>query len=164
MKRRNRVARFFKFLYLKLWRINDTPQKIAQGFGLGVFLGILPGVGFIAALVMASVLRMNRVSAFLGTLLTNTWLSFVTFLLSIKVGSAIMGLAWQRVHTDVRLLLKDFHWQSLLTASARDVIAPIAVGYCVVSAALGLIAYALMLIIISRIHNAKNKGRAHLSR
>ena len=33
----NKVARFFKALYLKLFRINDTPQKIAIGFGVGVF-------------------------------------------------------------------------------------------------------------------------------
>lgn len=51
MKKKNRILRLLKLIYIKLFRINDTPQKIAQGFGLGVFLGILPGTGPIAAAV-----------------------------------------------------------------------------------------------------------------
>jgi uncharacterized protein (DUF2062 family) len=39
-KEGNRLQRFFKFLYLKLFRINDSPQRIALGFGAGAFMGI----------------------------------------------------------------------------------------------------------------------------
>jgi len=68
----NKFRGFFQLLYLKLIKINDTPQKIAFGFGLGVFSGIFPGTGPLAALFLALILRANRASALLGSLLTNT--------------------------------------------------------------------------------------------
>ena len=37
----------------KLLGINDSPHRIALGIGLGLFLGVLPGTGVIAALAVA---------------------------------------------------------------------------------------------------------------
>lgn len=159
MKKRIKLAvlRFLKLSYIKLCRINDSPQKIAQGLGLGVFLGVMPGVGIIAALVMASLLRMNRASAALGALLTNTWSSFIIFIFSIKVGALVLNLKWQEVHQNWIMLLKDFHWASLLKISVLEVIFPIAVGYLIISLLFGIIAYILALIAITRIKNIRNK-------
>ncbi|PIR13657.1 MAG: hypothetical protein COV50_05635, partial [Flavobacteriales bacterium CG11_big_fil_rev_8_21_14_0_20_35_7] len=63
--------------------MNDTPQRIALGLGLGSALGMLPGTGPLAALFLAVVFKVNRASAFLGSLATNIWLSLVTFLLAL---------------------------------------------------------------------------------
>ena len=125
----NRVSQFFKLLYIKLFKINDSPQRIALGFGLGVFLGIIPGTGPLAALFLALLFRVNRASALLGSLLTNTWLSIVTFLLAIKVGSAIMHLDWQVVRQGWMLL-------------------PVILGYFIVSFSLGILVYLVTLIIL----------------
>jgi uncharacterized protein (DUF2062 family) len=125
MKRRE----FFRLLYIKLFKINDSPQRIALGFGLGVFLGIIPGTGPLAALFLALLFRVNRASALLGSLLTNTWLSIVTFLLAIKVGSAIMHLDWQVVRQGWMLL-------------------PVILGYFIVSFSLGILVYLVTLIIL----------------
>jgi len=84
VKLKEKIVRFLKIIYRKLVIINDTPQKIAQGFGLGVFLGVLPFFGPIAALVLSSLFRMNKAAAILASLLTNSWISVVTFLLSVK--------------------------------------------------------------------------------
>jgi hypothetical protein len=53
----NRVVRFSKFLYLKTVRINDLPHKIAMGFALGSFLGVLPFTGVVAALILAVIFK-----------------------------------------------------------------------------------------------------------
>ncbi|MBU1727661.1 MAG: DUF2062 domain-containing protein, partial [Candidatus Omnitrophica bacterium] len=116
-KIKNKILRFFRFLYLKLFRINDSPQKIALGLGLGVFLGILPGTGPIASLSLAFVFRINRASALLGSLLTNTWLSFVTFILAIKIGSFMLKLNWQETYSQYSEFLKSFHWADLFKLS-----------------------------------------------
>ena len=84
----------FNLFYERLFKINDSPQKIALGLGLGVFAGILPGTGPLAALFLAFIFRANRASALLGSLATNTWISFVTFVLAIKIGSAILEVSW----------------------------------------------------------------------
>lgn len=52
-KKLNRIARLFKIVYFKLHRINDSPMKIAAGFGLGVFVGVMPGMGPVVAFALA---------------------------------------------------------------------------------------------------------------
>ncbi len=151
-----------KFIYLKIFRINDTPQKISLGIGLGVALGIFPGTGPVAALLLAFILRVNRASAFLGALLTNTWLSIVTFLLSIKLGSVIMGLKWQDVYAQIAQLFKNFKFADLLNVSFLKIVLPVAVGYFIMSLFLGIITYLIALPIIIRIKNAR-KNRVNVS-
>ena len=109
----DRISRFFRVVYLKLFRINDSPQKIAMGFGIGVFLGVLPFTGPIAALAMAFILRVNRASALLGSILTNTWISIPVFLFSIRAGAFITGVKCQDLNNGWDLLVKDFHWANL---------------------------------------------------
>jgi uncharacterized protein (DUF2062 family) len=145
------VSGFLKKLYIKLFKINDTPQRIAAGLGVGVFLGILPGTGPLAALFMAWILRLNRASALLGSLLTNTWLSIVTFLLSVKVGAAIMKVSWEETREAWMLFLKDFHWLNLLKLSALNIILPVVVGYLTVAYCLGLAVYLITWIILKAI-------------
>lgn len=154
MKKRkivDKIYRFLKFIYIKLFRINDSPQKIALGFGMGVFLGVLPGAGPIASLFLAMLFRVNRASALLGCLLTNTWISIVAFLLSIKVGSIIMRLDWHSVHTSYLQFIKDFHWVNLLKLSALKVVLPVIVGYFVVSFAFAAVFYLVVIVVVTKI-------------
>ncbi len=133
-----------KDIYRKLFKIDDSPQKIALGFGLGVFLGILPGTGPLASLFCAVLLRLNRVSALLGSLLVNTWINVVTFLLAIKIGSVIMGLNWQQVYKQSKL-------------SIPKVIAPLLIGYLVIAVCLSILAYLIVLIMFALIKRQPQK-------
>jgi len=161
-KIKDRLLGFFDLLYVKLFLINDTRQRVAAGLGLGVFSGIFPGTGPIAALFLASCLRANRASALLGSLLTNTWLSIVTFLLSIKVGSVIMRVNWQEAQRAWFVFLKDFRWINLVQISALKIIFPALLGYLVIASCLGLLSYlvALIIIISFKSRTAKKRGIA----
>ena len=151
----NKTVRFLKSAYLKLFRINDTPQRIAFGFGVGVFLGVMPGAGPVAALLFAILLKINRASALIGSILTNTWLSIPVFLLSVKTGSAVTGISYKDISEGWALLLKDFNWVKLFQVSVYKIIFPIAVGYLIVSAFIGILAYTVILAVISM----RKKGR-----
>ena len=135
---KNKLARFAKLIYLKIFRINSDPHKIAFGFALGIFTGVLPGTGPIAALFLAVLFRANRAAALLGSVLTNTWTSLIIFLLSIKAGSAIMGLDWHNVYSTFKV-------------SALKVILPVIIGYLIISACLGVAAYAAVFITVKTI-------------
>ncbi|MCK9604320.1 MAG: DUF2062 domain-containing protein [Candidatus Omnitrophica bacterium] len=150
-----RLARSLKFIYIKFFRMNDTPQKIAQGFGLGVFLGILPATGIIAALCLAFVFKVNRASAILGSILTNTWLSFLIFPLSIQIGSTIMDLNWRDVYSSWMGLLRDFHFRGLFKLSILKIALPVAIGYLIIAFCLGLFTYFAVLIILKQIKKHK---------
>ncbi len=136
-----KVARFFKALYLKLFRINDTPQKIAAGFGIGVFSGVLPGTGPVAALFLAFVLRVNRAAALLGSILTNTWLSIPVFLIAVKAGAALTGVRYQDIRSQWDVFLQNFRWDQLLSLSVYKIIGPVLVGYFAVALCVGMACY-----------------------
>lgn len=153
------MKKILKQIYDKLFRINDSPQKIALGLGLGVFSGIFPGTGPLAALALAFLFRANRASALLGSISTNTWLSVVTFLLSIKTGSVIMQVSWQEVYKDWSVYLTDFKFANLFKLSLIKILLPVFVGYIVVALTLGLMVYLITLVILSNIRH-ENKNRA----
>jgi len=155
------LKRFFRLIYLKLVRTNDTAQKVSLGFGLGVFLGIFPGSGPLAALFFSFLLRLNRGSALLGSLLTNTWLSFATFLLSIKVGAFVTGKDFSQTRQAVSAIIKDFHFKDLFNLSIFEIILPLLFGYLIIAFCLGIAAYLAALAIVNRIRSRRvSPGKA----
>ncbi len=154
----NSVLQFFKSIYTRLVAIHDTPQKVAQGFGLGVFLGIVPGVGPIASLVLATVFRMNRAAALLGSLLTNTWLSVITFFMAVKLGSAVFGIGWKNVQQNWNTLKANADWLDLFKLSALKIVFPVMLGYLIISLLAGILAY---LITLGAILAVRRKPQLH---
>ncbi len=144
----NRVSKFFRLIYLKLFRINDAPQKIAVGLGIGVFFGVMPGMGPLIALFFAFLLRVNRAAALLGSLVTNTWLSIPVFFISVKAGSLMTGVGYQHIREGWGAVVKDFTLSKLFALSMRDIVVPVLSGYAVVSLSIGLIAYLVALVIL----------------
>jgi len=152
------IAKFLGLIYKELFKINDTPQKVALGFGLGVFSGIFPGTGPLAALFLAFIFRANKASALLGSLLTNTWLSFVTFIFAVKIGSAILDISWLEVKKDwIHFATHFHHWGDLLKLSILKVVLPVMLGYLAVALCLGFLVYLVTLIIITKLKH-ENKS------
>ena len=147
-----KITQFFKSLYTRLVKIHDTPQKIALGFGLGVFLGIVPGVGPIASVVLAGLFRINIAAALLGSLLTNTWTNIVMFALAIKTGSFITGANWKDVQRDWGTLAKNSDWLDLLKLSALKVLVPLIIGYFIIALIMAILAYVITLVAIKGIN------------
>lgn len=143
----NRFLRFCSSIYYKLVRINANPHKIAIGLGIGVFTGIIPGSGPIAALFLASLFRVNKASALLGSILTNTWLSVIVFLFSIKLGSYMLGLDWHGVNEEWTIFFNAFHWHKLFKISTYKIILPVITGYIIISFIMGILAYLITLFI-----------------
>ena len=134
----------------KLFRIDDSPFRIALGFGLGVFAGVMPGVGPVAALALAFLFRVNRASALLGSLLFNTWFGFIILLLAVKLGAAVVGLDPEVVHKGWETLFADLSWSNLFRASALQVLVPIGLGYLLISLCLGAVMTAVVFVIAKR--------------
>ncbi len=142
--------KLINYIFEKLFKINDSAQKVALGVGIGVFAGLIPGTGPVAALFIAFIFKANRAAALLGGLLTNTWLSVVSFILAIKVGSVILKMDWLIVQQKTQAIIKDFHWGNLFKLSLLDIILPVIVGYIIIGLILGLLSYLVTLLIIRR--------------
>jgi len=157
-KKGNRVERFLRFIYLKLFRINDTPQKIGLGLGLGIASGIIPGSGPLAALFLALIFKANRAAALIGSILTNTWLSVLLFPACVKIGSFILGINWQVVSGQIKAALQGFKLSTLFSVSFLKVIFPAFLGYILVGVLAGILAYiCVILLFSSRKRQVKSK-------
>jgi len=84
-------ARRLKTVGKKLLLINDSPERIARGFAIGVFWGIMPTFGFawVFALPAAFLLRANKVSTILGTFVSNPFTVVFFYTLGYKFGTEI---------------------------------------------------------------------------
>jgi uncharacterized protein (DUF2062 family) len=99
-----RCRRIFRYIYLRLIRVGGDPAHIALGFSLGVFLGVFPtfGIGIPLALLLASALRWNRVSAMLGSLVMNPITTPLFWTLSGTLGAAIFRVNANKVMTSIQ--------------------------------------------------------------
>ena len=135
------VKKWLKAIYHQLVEINDTPHRRALGLGIGIFLGIFPGMGPMAAIVASIILRVNRAAALLGSVLTNTWLSLVTFALASQIGSWIVGMDQIEARNNWDYFIQNFKWNHLLNQQTIKVIYPVFIGFFVVSFCFGLAVY-----------------------
>lgn len=150
-----KIIRKLKEITLGLVRIDDTPQRIALGLGLGVFCGIFPGTGPIAAIFLAILLRVNRAASLIGSLATNTWLSFATFLVAIKTGAWLWGLKWTEVYNSWAGLIREFSWPDLFKLSVLKLVLPVLSGFLSVAFCLGVGVYLITYLVLKclRIHS-----------
>ena len=68
-----RLLRRLRYYYLRLLLIPDTPRRVALGFSIGIFFGLLPIIPFqsISAIMVAWLFGGSKIAAPIGALITN---------------------------------------------------------------------------------------------
>ena len=135
--------------YIKrFFLIDDTPHKVAAGFALGVFWGIMPGEGVGTTLVTAYILSFNRLSATAGVLASNMWTTFFVLPLAAIFGGAVFRVS-------PKFLMNSFHetydlgWKYFFTETIfLKILTPFFVGFFIVSAVIALFFYFLLYFIL----------------
>lgn len=133
-----------KKLLEKFFLIDDSPHKVAAGAALGIFMGIVPGEGVISTLVVASLLRFNRLSATAGILAANMWTTIIFLPVAATVGAFMFHTSSQNLiqnfnHT-YQLGLKYFFSETIFF----DLLLPLMVGFIVTAGIFSLIIYFLL--------------------
>lgn len=152
-----KVANFFRFIRKKLTGINDSPFKIACGMAIGVFFGLLPFAGPIISLLLAAVLRVNKLTALIGALLTNTWLTAIC---------AIFALNTQNIYSNSHSIdfknlmnaLKNFDIAAFLKIITGDFFLPFLIVFVIIAAILSLTAFVLTLLAVNIYRNLRRAG------
>jgi hypothetical protein len=143
---KEKIKKFFKQFFL----INDSPHKIAGGVALGMFLGIVPGEGVLTTLALASIFRLNRLSATAGVLATNMWTTFVILPIAAATGGFLFntsgGKLIQQFDQTYHLGLKFFLSKAILL----DVALPLVVGFFIVAGSIALFFYFLLYYLLKR--------------
>lgn len=128
----------------KFFLINDTPHKIALGFALGVFLGIVPGEGVTATIILSSLFGLNRLAATSGALATNMWSTFIVLPLAAQIGSWVFGENYQSLMEQFKISHHLGYKFFLSKYVFFEIALPLAIGFVIVALAISLLSYLII--------------------
>jgi uncharacterized protein (DUF2062 family) len=146
-----------------LLHIQDSPERTAAAFALGVFFGFSPFLGFhtLLGIVAAFLLNMNRVAVLMGVYSNLPWFLAPYYAIATMVGAELTG---KRPPPDFRLqlgrlfelsLLQEDFWRRLMIVM-KPLLWPYAVGSMLCAMVLAAAAYHLALAFVTsrrRIHD-----------
>jgi len=147
----------------QLLHVDDTPERTAAAFALGVFIGFSPFLGLhtIFGIVFAFLLNLNRVAVLLGVYTNLPWFLAPYYAIATTMGAMITG---HRIPPGFRsqitalFELSLFHgefWHRLITI-LQPLLIPYAVGSTLGALILGCVSYPLALAFVTsrrRIHD-----------
>ncbi len=134
-----------------LLQVEDSPTRVAAAFGLGVFIAFFPLLGIHTgmALVIAILLRLNRVAILVGCWINNPWTIAPMYSAGTLLGCALLGVApGSPVAIDWSLKGRAFY--SALVATLRPLVWPFVVGNLVLGVVAGLVAFLLLRSLLAR--------------
>ncbi len=130
------LLRQFKLTMIRLLRLKSTPDAVARGVALGVFVGFTPFFGFhiLIAVVLAFLFRQNKIAAFAGVWITNPLSAPFIYGLEYEVGRMLLGMP----HIGFVNFRHNITWEM-----ARQIGTPLFLGSLVLGVPIALISYAL---------------------
>ncbi len=153
------LRRFLRYHWLKFWRLQDNPQKLALGMALGVFIGVTPTVPFhtVSALFLAALLRVSPITAYLGVWVMNPVTMAPLYLLAYKVGQFVLFKG------EPLTLPETYNLDNLLDLLWRGG-AALQVGGVIIALPPAIVSYFLTLWIVQRYRRRKARKAAGVLR
>ncbi len=157
-----------KALFQRLLHIEDTPERTALAFSVGVFLGFSPFLGLhtLLGIAIAVVFRLNRIAILLGVWSNTPWFLVPFYTFATWVGTKITGfridLPFFRELFQLGVeggFWKSFFWSRL--AAQWGILLSFLIGSLLLALLLSLAAYPLSLKWIKLLRSrgkAKNGG------
>jgi len=145
-KRKPWWKRKLRYLYLRIVRLRSTTPAIARGLAMGVFAGLFPffGAQTILGVSLAILVRGNKLTAAIGTWISNPLTYVPIYLFNFRVGQFLL---------QTNELSIDIDWTSTteLLQAGKVFVATLLVGCTMVGAIAAVIAYFLGLWLIPRL-------------
>ncbi len=139
MWRRWSLVRQTKLNFLRFVRLRGTPEEVAKGFALGIFIGMTPtfGVQMPLAFFFAWLLRENKLAAIIGVWITNPLTAPFIYASQYEFGRLLLGME--------RLSLPQAYSLETLTSMSWDILLPLSAGSLIFAILFGSISYAVTL-------------------
>jgi len=162
----NRLWRVAKTLFIKLKRTKGTPHSIALGVAVGLFIGTVIPIGgqIVAALLLAFILRANKLMAVVFTCYTNPYTVPVLYPLFCLLGAKIarLDLSIRSINENVAALVKAPSW-STMSDFGEELLLSFFVGAGVIGVILGVAGYFITFWLIAR-HREKVEAKMAAAR
>ncbi len=161
-KNNNRWLRILRYWYVRIVRLQDSPKAIARGVACGVFAGSFPffGLQMIIGVVLAVLLRGNKIAAAAGTWISNPLTYVPIFAFNYQVGCLFLSAR----SSGNKVALETV---SDIANMAKEKAAILCLGSAVVGFILAIIAYFITIKLITRWRNSRqfkrNRNLQHFS-
>jgi uncharacterized protein (DUF2062 family) len=138
-----------------LLQVEDSPSRVAAAFGLGVFIAFFPLLGIHTglALLLAILLRLNRVAILVGAWINNPWTLTPMYSAGTLLGCLLLGVT-PTSPAAIDWSLRGRAFYSALAATLRPLVWPFVVGNLALGALAGLFAFLLMRALLVRRRSA----------
>ena len=150
-RRRTSWQRYWKYYKLRILRIKENPQKIARGFAAGVFAGCLPlmGLQFLVSFLLAMLIRANKLTALMGTWISNPFTYVPLFVLNFKVGKLIINLLIPDYEMEISLDSGQ-KFTEQFTGLGQEITIALLIGSIIVALFSSVITYYLILFLLKK--------------
>jgi len=135
--RRIRLRRFGRYFFLRFIRLKDSADSVARGLAIGAFAGMFPFFGgqTLIAIMLAFLLRGNKVAAITATWISNPLTYIPLYALNYYIGRRLLNVEPTIINQqnvgDVGLIMEH----------GKEFAAALLLGSCVTGIAMGLVAY-----------------------
>ncbi len=122
--------------------LDDTPERIAFGFAVGVFISFSPLLGLhtLLGMLIAVLFGLNRVAVFTGLWVNNPWTLLPVYSVATYLGRKLTGFP--------PISLPDLHWQELWhrefwleLAGQWHALKPLVLGSSILAVIAGVLSY-----------------------
>ncbi len=147
------------YYYYQILRLRGTPKAIARGVAIGVFFGCFPffGLQTLLAVVGATLLRGNRLTAMAATWISNPLTYVPIYAFNFHVGQEILRVK------DVDLSTIDWTSSDLFYLGWKFALT-LGVGCFVVGTIAAVLSYCLTIPLVLRLRKSRHQNRPKLPR
>ncbi len=137
-----KFVRKIKYYYYMLIKGRESPDRIARGFAIGVFVAFNPllGIHTILCILLSLIFRASKTASILGSLICNPITIPIIYFSEYEIGKYCLKL----IHYEVEVkTLADFQNLTLesLIEFGKSIAYPIVIGSIIFGVIFGIIAY-----------------------
>ena len=117
MEKLHKFHRMVRYYYLKAVREKGTPEYIARGWALGMFIGFaIPfGLQLLVSIPLAFLLKGSKLGATVGTLATNHFTIWVIYPFQCWLGSLVIGReqSFEEISKQIEVVILNRNYDAL---------------------------------------------------
>lgn len=142
----------------QLLHLNDTPERTALAFSIGVFFSFSPFVGLhtIMGLTTAFLFKLNRLALLVGVYVNNPWTLAPAASLGTALGFYLLGTENRFADASWDSMLSGHFWKEMFS-DIEHLLLPFFLGNLILSVVAGMIAYLVLRRILVR-HRARREA------
>ena len=153
------LGEFFRTIREKMVRDPLPPEDVAAGWALGMFVGCsVPfGLQLIVSVPLAMMMRVSKVGATVGTLITNPLTIWIIYPAQTMAMGWLLGrdFSWDYILKAMRGVAKNSDWKTLLSLSG-DVVVCFILGGLALAAVLTPITYVTVRTLVRKYRSGRS--------